>query len=320
MMKKQDRLRPTGFDRAKPKNRIFHTLVKNHFKRHRSDTGLVEDRTSSVTVVRIIVGLLMIHLVVIGGVLLRGQMVKDGSGLAAPTSISPPPSPLAPSTPAAPAQDVLPQPTVAPAQPRPIVTTTHITQAAQEDDVADEAPEDEPVIISTVPADPARPVFVRPAQPTVPPVVTPIAATPAPAAPAEPIRHKVAPGDTIYRIAGQYNVTEAALRAANPALAQGVLRAGTTLVIPTGGQSSAAQVITAPSPVVATPRPAQAPAPAQPAQRVDRAPAASSYVVSKGDTLSSISRKVGVPMQELMRLNGIKKPNHIRIGQKLRLR
>lgn len=325
MMKKQDPFRNSELDRAKPsKSHFFRSLVSDRFKRHRSDTGLVEDRTSSVTIVRIIVGLLMIHLIIIGGVLLRGKMVRDGAGLATSTSISPPPTPPAPPV-TAPAQDVLPQPVVPPvAAVRPAVSTGHITQAVQEEDVA-EVVEDEPVIITPVSADPAVPV--APA--------APVAAAPKPAAPvvhepapAEKVRHKVARGDTLYRIANQYNVTEAAIRAANPSLGQGVLRAGSTLEIPVGSSGASTQVIPAvqvPRVVTTPPPPARPAAPAAPrvsapAQAAAPAAGASSYVVSSGDTLSSISRKVGVPVSELMRLNNIKQANRIRIGQKLRLR
>ena len=92
-MRNQDPFRNSELDRAKPKRHTFHSLINDKLKRHRSDTGLVEDRTSSVTIVRIIVGLLLLHLIIIGGVLLRGHMVKEGStGLAAPVAITPPPA------------------------------------------------------------------------------------------------------------------------------------------------------------------------------------------------------------------------------------
>ena len=294
LMMNQDPFRNSELDRAKPKRHIFYSFINQHFKRHRSDTGLVEDRTSSVTIVRIIVGLLMIHLFIIGGVLLRGQMVKEsGSSVAGPVSITPPPTPLAPPpTEAAPAmQDALPQPT-APAVPtaRPIATANHITQAVQEDEAADEA-EAEPTIVS-------------------PPSV--------PAAPAEPLKHRVAPGDTIYRICNQYGVSEAALKSANPSLGQGVLRAGATLTIPTGAQPAAQ-----PAPQQAA-RPAAAPA-VQPAAHqpavAHSEPAASPkvYTVQRGETLSRISRKTKVSVKELIQINGIKNPNSIRPGMELRL-
>lgn len=299
-MRKQDPFRNSDLDRAKPKRHIFHSFINERLKRHRSDTGLVEDRTSSVTIVRIIVGLLMIHLIIIGGVLLRGQMVKEGAAGVATAPTAAPPSPLAPPPTVAPApvqHDALPQPT-APAAPaaRPAAAPNHITQAAQEDEMAEDT-EAEPIIITP----PTAAERVAPAAP----------------APAEPLRHLVAPGDTIYRISNQYGISEAALKAANPSLAQGVLRAGSTLTIPAAGGHAAQPA--APAAPAAAAHPA---APAQPAiahAEAPTAPSAKVYTVQRGETLSRISRKVKVPVKELMQINGLKNPNRIRPGMELRL-
>ena len=43
------------------------------------------------------------------------------------------------------------------------------------------------------------------------------------------------------------------------------------------------------------------------------------YVVGAGDTLSAISRRSGVSVAELARINGIADPNKIQAGQKIRL-
>lgn len=43
------------------------------------------------------------------------------------------------------------------------------------------------------------------------------------------------------------------------------------------------------------------------------------YIVKKGDTLQKISRSVGVPMDDIIRLNGLKDKNIIYPGQSLRL-
>lgn len=290
-MKQQDPFRNSELDRARKKRHFFHSLISDKFKRHRSDTGLVEDRTSSVTIVRIIVGLLMIHLIIIGGVLLRGHMVKESGGMVAPTSITPPPSPVAPPV-AAPVQDVLPQPVVAP----PVATHTaaashHITQPMEADEDIAEEITDEPVII-----------------------------TPPSVAAATEVHHRVAPGDTWYGIAAQYGTTEAALKEANPSQAQGVLRAGSTLSIPAGSRQST--VSTAQRTASARPAAATAAAPAR-AQETRAAAAVSSsakvYTVQRGESLSRIARKVKIPMKELMQLNNIKDANRIHPGMQLRL-
>lgn len=64
------------------------------------------------------------------------------------------------------------------------------------------------------------------------------------------------------------------------------------------------------------------PQPYAPAAGQSGGPAASgsdSYVVKRGDTLSSISKRMGVPIGDLRRLNGIS-GDRINAGQKLRLR
>lgn len=44
------------------------------------------------------------------------------------------------------------------------------------------------------------------------------------------------------------------------------------------------------------------------------------YVVQKGDTLTGIAKKYGTTVQSLVKLNNIKNPDLIRIGQKLRVK
>ena len=44
------------------------------------------------------------------------------------------------------------------------------------------------------------------------------------------------------------------------------------------------------------------------------------YTVAKGDTLWSISRRYGVSVNDLVRINGITNPNLIVIGQKILIR
>lgn len=292
-MRQHEPFRNSELDRAKPKRHTFHSLINDKLKRHRSDTGLVEDRTSSVTIVRIIVGLLMIHLIIIGGVLLRGHMVKEGgAGLATPVSITPPPAPPVARAEAA-AQDVLPQPT-APVAVKPAVQANHITQAASEaveEEVAVD-PEEEPVIIT-------------------PPS--------APAAASEPMRHLVEYGDSWLRIAAQYGTTEAALKAANPQAARAVLRAGAVLVIPQPGQT----ITPAPEQATAAPTAQMAPAPVSAHQQAAAQPAPVAagkvYTVQRGESLSVIARKTKVSVKTLMEINGIKNANRIYPGMQLRL-
>lgn len=211
-MRHQDTYRNSGLDRAKPKHR-FHAFINRNFKRHRSDVGLVEDSTSSTTVVRIIIGLILVHLIVIGGVLLRGHITKSGAGIAVAPSITPPPASTAEESP-----EVLPQPAAPAAATTAAPAANHITQAPAADA---EMVAEEPVTI-----------------------VTP---APAPAAPATParkvtVKHLVASGDTWGKIARQYGVAIDDLKAANPVSAKkNMLYSGTYLNVPVDSGSEAAK-------------------------------------------------------------------------------
>lgn len=52
----------------------------------------------------------------------------------------------------------------------------------------------------------------------------------------------------------------------------------------------------------------------------DKIPAQIVYVVQKGDTLSKIASKYGTTYQAIAKLNGIKNPNLIKVGQKLKIK
>ncbi len=222
----QDPFRNSELDRAKSRRHLFHAFINDKLKRHRSETGLVEDRTSSTTIIRIIVGLLLVHLIIIGGVLLRGHMVKDGNGLAVAPAITPPPA----ATPA-PADEVLPQPVdVAPAAATTRPAANHITQVPA-DDIAEEVEPEEPIIVTPPPA---------PAAPATPAASTPSTVT---------VRHLIASGDTWTRIASQYGCSIASLKAANPATAaRGVLYSGSYLDVPVRADSGAAREAAAAQP------------------------------------------------------------------------
>ena len=147
-------------------------------------------------------------------------------------------------------------------------------------DTADE-PEPEP---ATAPAAAAPPA----------PASRPAATTPPPRQPDRPARapagraqsHTVAAGETFFGIARRYNVTPAALRAANPGVNENQIRSGKTLRIPS------AEAVAAPAPAVRT------------------------HLVVKGDTLFGIARRYGVSPQAIREANRMESDN-VKLGQTL---
>lgn len=275
--------------RAKPKRHFIKTFVDSNLKQPRrlhSDTGMVVDRTSPATVLRIIFGLIVVHLLVIGGVMMRGNIAKSNSGLAVAPTITPPPA--APAQPAPQAQPAPVQPVVSnqPAEPQPAApadSQVHITQA--------------PVNMEAVTATQAQP-----AAPAQPEAVQPAPAPAAPAAPTVERRHLVQSGDTWGRVAAQYGITEDVLKGANTQLASLTnLPGGTYLSVPVPADSPAARE-------------------AQPSQP-EEAPAAQYHVVKRGENLGRIARKYRLSLPKLLKLNNMTDADarRLQIGQKLKV-
>ncbi len=297
-MKQHDSFTNSGLGRSKTGKHAFRSIMK----RQRSQIGLVEDRTSSTTIVRIIIGLLMLHLVIIGGVLLKGHFDKMAGGVAVSPSLTPPPS-IAPQ-PVEQAEEVLPQPT-APAVAATPAQSNHITQPAPaqqelfpEGAATADVPAPTPtVVVATPVVEPAPATPVAPATPAAPET---------PAAPAQPegtttIKHLVNSGDTWYGIAHKHGITMDALKAANPAAARKHhLYQGSYINVPVKADSDAAKAAAA-----ATPKPEAAPI----------------YKVQRGDTLARIARKHKMSLPALMKLNGLTNEDarRIKIGQELKV-
>ena len=278
----------TDLGRSKPKRHFLKTFVDSNLKQPRrlhSDTGLVVDRTSPATVIRVILGLIVLHLVIIGGVMARGSIAKSNSGLAIAPTITPPPAAPAQVAPApAPVQTVINTEPAAPAAPAPADSQVHITQAPVNMEAVTPAP--------AQPATPVQPVAVQPA--------------PAPAVPAQTgnmKQHMIQSGDTWGRIAAQYGITEDVLKGANTELAAEInLPAGTYLRVPLPATATAT---------------AAADAPQKPA-----APETAKYhVVKRGENLGRIARKYSIPLETLFKLNNMKKDDarYLKVGQKLRV-
>ncbi len=295
MKRQSSTFRNSDMARVKPKKHFIRTFINKTFKYH-GNMGLVEDRHNSTTIVRLIIGLLLIHLIVIGGVILRGKIKSGEAGPIAEATITAPPAPVAPTTPAAPVNDVLPQPVDGPvANPvrTEVAATGHITQAPAQA---------EPAVVATEPEIVTPPVVDEVA---VEPAETPAPVAAAPAAPTQQAieKHLVATGDTLYAIAAKYKVSVAAIRKANPSLRNNTIVCGTYLNIPVSADSDAGRRIAA----------QQAAAAATEAAKL--------YTIKRGDTLARIARKHKTTVAKLMQINNIAKGQEgkIRVGDTLRI-
>jgi len=99
--------------------------------------------------------------------------------------------------------------------------------------------------------------------------------------------HRVQPGETLSAIARRYGVSVAALVAANRLADPNRILVGQTLEIPEREDTR------------------------QPDEIVGR------YVVQRGDTLTALAERFGVPVRELAVVNGLSDPNRILVGQVL---
>lgn len=136
-----------------------------------------------------------------------------------------------------------------------------------------------------------------------------------PAAPAQPAATQLASGrlyhvkqgDSLTKIAQSLGVTVAGLQLANKDTT--TLKAGQTLNIPTKAAGLEVEP-PAPNPVA---KKTDAPA----AKAVGSSPA--SYEVQKNDTATSIAKRYGVSVADLLKLNQISDPKKLQLGQSLKI-
>lgn len=134
-------------------------------------------------------------------------------------------------------------------------------------------------------------------------LVAALAAPPAPVQ-AEQVVHLVQPGETLYRIGLRYGVSWVEIQRINH-LPGTLIYAGQQLIIPVEGQAGAAPEPPVEATPTETPIPESAPA------------AATTYIVQRGDTLSSIAARFSVSLSQLVEANGIYNPSLIYAGQTL---
>ncbi len=284
-MKNRNSFTNSDLGRSKPRRRVLHSFINDKLKRHRSDTGLVEDRTSSTAIVRIIIGLLLLHLVIIGGVLLRGHLEKGGHDMT---------SPLAAPPEVAQEDSVLPAPTAKSPAPSAAATVTRITPGVVDEDTAEDAAlfPDAPATAQAQGATANTPAA---------PAVTP---TPTPAPAALPagmtmVKHHVATGESWISIARKYGTTHQALMAANPGVGtESNLPAGVYLQVPVKKDSAQVRRAQADQPVAAAPK---------------------VHILKQDETLGVVARKYRTTVEKLQELNNLKKSDltRLRVGRKI---
>ena len=122
--------------------------------------------------------------------------------------------------------------------------------------------------------------------------------------------YSVRRGDTLDAIAQKFGVGVQELIAHNGIRNKNRIKVGQSIYIPGPPEPAASEATPAPSPGP------DAAAVAEPAPSV---PAATEYVVRRGDSLARIAASTGVAESELIALNGIRNKHRIAAGQKLKL-
>ncbi|RAK62046.1 LysM peptidoglycan-binding domain-containing protein [Phenylobacterium kunshanense] len=146
--------------------------------------------------------------------------------------------------------------------------------------------------------------------------------------------YTVQAGDTLFGIAMKFGTTVDALREANGISGSGLMR-GRTLKIPGGGAdaapaSDAPETVPGPKASSTRAEPAPEAAPAEPSDSrtvttrqvtgrvVDISVPGQAYKVKSGDNLERIARRLDSDVEELAKINKLKKPYRLQPGQTIR--
>lgn len=116
--------------------------------------------------------------------------------------------------------------------------------------------------------------------------------------------YEIQPGDTAWSISRRYGVTMAELLERNGLTEDSVIKAGSTLILPTGARATAPPPT--PRPVVQTPPPTTPTPPTTSAATTagtEPLPTDGVYAVQPGDSLWTISRKFGTTIDALREAN-----------------
>lgn len=143
---------------------------------------------------------------------------------------------------------------------------------------------------------------------TVTPIGTPETASSDASIAATGGEYTVQAGDTLSAIARRFGLSVTDLIAANQLANPNTLHKGQIVKIPAPGSSPAAA--TPAGGAAATPAPATTQASGQTQEAIE-------HVVKLGETLYSIAKRYGVPLDKLAEANNITNPSLVRVGQRL---
>jgi len=111
-------------------------------------------------------------------------------------------------------------------------------------------------------------------------------------------------GDTLSKIAKQYDTSVRAIKAANEKTSD-MIRIGETLVIPVSGSTGGSSAVAAPATTVTSVAPSTA--------------GGRTHKVKAGEYPATIARKYGMTTGELLALNGITDPRKLQVGRVLKV-
>ena len=140
----------------------------------------------------------------------------------------------------------------------------------------------------------------------------------APAAGAHVV-HVVKPGETLWQIAAQNNLTTRTVAVYNGLAADAQLNFGTTLKVPTVAEGAAALAGAGIVPAVMAPGALNTRAASVPAAPAGAPQPLGAYVVRAGDTLSGLAAQTRVSVQQMAYVNGLKPTARLLIGTVLKL-
>lgn len=136
------------------------------------------------------------------------------------------------------------------------------------------------------------------------------APAPAPAAPKPAGRYTIVAGDTISRIATKHGVSTQNLLTANGLVASSIIYPGQTIAIP-GTAALAVTPVSNVTPIDESKDPASTPVVTAPA------PAPATYMIKRGDTVTSISQRFAVPVPAILSANALSSTSIIYAGTKI---